>query len=186
MTEASQGSVLGCEDSDLDAFPADVSSSPSSATIPGLGDTPKPHVPKVTSDSFISSLVSDRERTPAPQPSSPEEPPGDHQEAAPVSSPASPGAGGPEVPWSNVDLEGAEGAQGAQAEGPSLATAGATGPPSSVATYPLGLEPSQGAGEEEGPVWAWITGGGCDVDSSSQISWLSSTGVVLSKTFSRP
>ncbi|XP_062308052.1 tectonin beta-propeller repeat-containing protein 1 isoform X2 [Osmerus eperlanus] len=177
VTEASQGSVLGCEDSDLDTFPTGVSSSPSSATIPGLGDTPKPCVPKVTSDSFISSLVSDRERTPAPQLSSPEEPPGDHQEAAPVPSPASPGAAGPEVPWSNVDLQGAE---GAQAEGPSLATAGATGPPSSVATYPLGLEPSQGMGEEEGPVWAWITGGGCDVDSSSQISWLSPTGPLTS------
>lgn len=68
----------------------------------------------------------------------------------------------------NVDLEGAEAARSAQAAGLSL------GDGSTAATY--SLETSQGVGEEDGPVWTWISGGGCDVDASSQISWLSPTG----------
>uniref|UniRef100_A0A8D3ASQ3 Tectonin beta-propeller repeat-containing protein 1 n=1 Tax=Scophthalmus maximus TaxID=52904 RepID=A0A8D3ASQ3_SCOMX len=58
--------------------------------------------------------------------------------------------------------------------GPSLADG------SAAATYALGtLETFQAVGEEDGPVWTWISGGGCDVDASSQISWLSPTGILI-------
>jgi len=62
-----------------------------------------------------------------------------------------------------VDLEGAEAARCAQAAGPSSGAHGTLGT-------------AQGVGEEDAPVWTWISGGGCDVDASSQISWLSPTG----------
>lgn len=68
----------------------------------------------------------------------------------------------------NVDLEGAEATRSAQA-------AGLLG--SAAATYALG---TQGVAEEDGPVWTWISGGGCDVDANSQISWLSPTGIWIS------
>uniref|UniRef100_A0A8C7MWV6 Tectonin beta-propeller repeat-containing protein 1 n=1 Tax=Oncorhynchus kisutch TaxID=8019 RepID=A0A8C7MWV6_ONCKI len=57
-----------------------------------------------------------------------------------------------------------------------LAGQGTWDPPTSVATYPLGLEPSLGLGEEDGPVWAWISGGGCDVDHTAQMTWLRPAG----------
>ncbi|KAJ3600361.1 hypothetical protein NHX12_031346 [Muraenolepis orangiensis] len=103
-------------------------------------DAPKTFMP--TSDSFITSLVSDRERPPATPPSHPEGPP--EEPPSPEASP--PGAAG--APWSNVDLEGAEA--------------------------------SRSVGESDAPVWAWISGGGCDVDAGSQIRWLSPTGALSS------
>ncbi|XP_029913953.1 tectonin beta-propeller repeat-containing protein 1 isoform X2 [Myripristis murdjan] len=200
LTEASQGSVLSCTDSDSELGPADPPANPTntpaleaedSSVVPlgaddsptpppnmsedassaAQGDSPKPFIP--TSDSFITSLVSDREKTPTPQPSITELP---QAEIGEPSAPILPTleTTGQDVPWSNVDLEGAEAARSAQAMGPSQ------GDSSTVATYALGLETSQGAGEEDGPVWTWITGGGCDVDASSQISWLSPTGPLTS------
>uniref|UniRef100_A0A4W6DWJ5 Tectonin beta-propeller repeat-containing protein 1 n=1 Tax=Lates calcarifer TaxID=8187 RepID=A0A4W6DWJ5_LATCA len=90
------------------------------------------------------------------------------EELSPAPILPTPEAVGQDVPWMNVDLEGAEAARSAQAAGASLGDGGV------AATYALGtLETSHGVGEEDGPVWTWISGGGCDVDASSQISWLS-------------
>uniref|UniRef100_A0A672G688 Tectonin beta-propeller repeat-containing protein 1 n=1 Tax=Salarias fasciatus TaxID=181472 RepID=A0A672G688_SALFA len=134
-------------------------------------DAPKPFIP--ASDSFINSLVSDRDRTSTPQPSIAEIPQEELKElpSAPVLlTPAE--AAEHDVPWMNVDLEGAEAARSTQAAGPL-----SKGEGSSAATYALGtLDSSQGVGEEDGPVWSWISGGGCDVDAGSQISWLSPAG----------
>ncbi|KAE8284422.1 Tectonin beta-propeller repeat-containing protein 1 [Larimichthys crocea] len=133
-------------------------------------ETPKPRIPKVTSDSFISELVSDR---------------GPGKTAAGSAAPAvleeetcisaegdscagvalSPSqSGGPLDPqWSNVDLEEAQAQTGAvldTAETSSL---------SSVATYTLAIEDQYVV--DEHPLWAWVSGGGCSVDSHSQLSW---------------
>lgn len=150
VTNASHGSVLTCEDSgDTELL---------LTTTPRPQDTPKAFIP--TSDSFISSLVADREplRTPTPSPKKP--PQGKDGEATPA-------------PMCNVDLEAAQSPQG---EASSLCRAGDMGPPTSVATYPLGLELSLGLGEEDVPVWAWISGGGCDVDHTAQMTWLRPAG----------
>lgn len=192
-TETSQGSVLSCSDSgselghtdpqtsttdtpvleaeapsvvplgaaDTPAPPLKTEDSPSAARQ----DAPKPFIP--ASDSFINSLVSDRDKTSTPQSSITEE------VEEPSTAPILPtlDAAGHDVPWMNVDLEGAEAARCARAAGQSLDDG------SAAATYAVGtLETSQGIGEEDGPVWTWISGGGCDVDANSQISWLSPTG----------
>uniref|UniRef100_A0A7N8WVZ1 Tectonin beta-propeller repeat-containing protein 1 n=1 Tax=Mastacembelus armatus TaxID=205130 RepID=A0A7N8WVZ1_9TELE len=81
----------------------------------------------------------------------------------------------PFIPASDsfINSLGTEAARSAQMVEPSLGSGIA------AATYTLGtLENSQGVGEEDGPVWAWISGGGCDVDVNSQISWLSPTGIL--------
>lgn len=115
--------------------------------------------------------MSDRGKTSIPQESITEITQEDVEEQPEVPILPSPEALGRDVPWMNVDLEGAEAARSAQASGPSVADSGA------AATYALGsLDNSQGVGEEDWPVWSWISGGGCDVDASSQISWLSPTG----------
>uniref|UniRef100_A0A8B9I0N9 Tectonin beta-propeller repeat-containing protein 1 n=1 Tax=Astyanax mexicanus TaxID=7994 RepID=A0A8B9I0N9_ASTMX len=115
-------------------------------------DAPKPRIPKVTSDSFISELVSDREGQIAP---------------ALVLSPSQ--SGGLDPQWSNVDLEEAQthltvGAVAESAETCSL---------SSVATFNLGMEEQYGP--DEHPLWAWVSGGGCAIDSHSQLNWFNST-----------
>uniref|UniRef100_A0A4W6DUX1 Tectonin beta-propeller repeat-containing protein 1 n=1 Tax=Lates calcarifer TaxID=8187 RepID=A0A4W6DUX1_LATCA len=129
-------------------------------------DAPKPFIP--ASDSFINSLVSDRDKASTSQPTITEIPQEEVEELSPAPILPTPEAVGQDVPWMNVDLEGAEAARSAQAAGASLGDGGV------AATYALGtLETSHGVGEEDGPVWTWISGGGCDVDASSQISWLS-------------
>lgn len=187
-TEASQGSVLSCSDSELGHTDPQTSTPVLEAEAPsvvplGAADTPAPPLktedsPSATrqdapkpfipaSDSFINSLVSDRDKTSTPQLSITEE------VEEPSTAPVLPtlGAAGHDVPWMNVDLEGAEAARCARAEGQSLDNG------SAAATYAVGtLETSQGIGEEDGPVWTWISGGGCDADANSQISWLSPTG----------
>ena len=77
-----------------------------------------------------------------------------------------------------MDLEGVEAARSGQTLGGAAETSMGRGGggAGAAATYPLGLEPLPGAGESDAPVWAWISGGGCDVDASSLISWLSPTG----------
>ncbi|XP_063761048.1 tectonin beta-propeller repeat-containing protein 1 isoform X2 [Eleginops maclovinus] len=201
LTDASQASVLSCTDSDSELGPADPQNSTkdaaileaaASSVVPlGRTDTPTPplktedtpsaslqNAPKTfipASDSFINSLVSDRDKTSTPQQSITEVPQEEVELPSPTPIPLTPETAGPDVPWMNVDLEGAEAARCAQAAGPSL------GHGSAAATYALGtLETPQGVGEEEAPVWTWISGGGCDVDASSQISWLSSTGPLTS------
>ncbi|XP_046888436.1 tectonin beta-propeller repeat-containing protein 1 [Hypomesus transpacificus] len=142
-------------------------------------DVPKPRIPKVTSDSFISELVSDREvkregASAGPAILEEELVPGESQAAFPpalVLSPSQP-RGLMDPQWSNVDLEEAQshltvdtrGCGGDGAETCSL---------SSVATYSLALEEPYGA--DEHPLWAWVSGGGCSVDGHSQPHWFNSS-----------
>ncbi|XP_030592180.1 tectonin beta-propeller repeat-containing protein 1 [Archocentrus centrarchus] len=197
LTEASQGSVLSCTDSDSELCPTDPQNSTSNTplleaeapSVVPLGgsdsptapqekedaplhpktNAPKPFIP--ASDSFINSLVADRDKSSTMQPAITEVPQEEREEPPVAAVFQTFDAGGRDVPWMNVDLEGAEAARSAQASGPSL------GDGSAAATYALGtLESSQGVGEEEGPVWTWISGGACNVDASSHISWLSPTG----------
>lgn len=181
LTEASQGSVLSCTDSDSELGPAEAQSSttdtpvleaaaPSVVPLGGENslcedvpqNTPKPFIP--ASDSFINSLVSDRDKTPASQPSILEVPQEGPVEPCPAPVLLTPDEGLRDLPWSNVDLE-------AQAAGGAL---------EDRITGVLSLENPQRVGEEDGPVWAWISGAGCDVDAESKISWLSPTGVLTS------
>ena len=196
LTEASQVSVLSCTDSDSELGPTDPQSStnetpvleaaaPSVVPLGGAAspeaegapaasqqDAPKPFIP--ASDSFINSLVSDRDRTSTSQPTITETPQEEVEDTPPAPILLTPEAAGHDVPWMNVDLEGAEAARSAQARGGASSAEGGA-----AATYALGtLEPLQGVGEEDGPVWAWISGGGCEVDASSNISWLSPTGTL--------
>ncbi|XP_035853244.1 tectonin beta-propeller repeat-containing protein 1 isoform X2 [Sander lucioperca] len=140
-------------------------------------ETPKPHIPKVTSDSFISELVSDREPgktsregVPAGPAVLEEEPfPGEEEIKAPCAGVAiSPSqSGGPLDPqWSNVDLEEA---QGHPVQTGAVLDSADTCSLSSVATYTLAMEDPYGA--DEHPLWAWVSGGGCSVDSHSQLNW---------------
>lgn len=144
-------------------------------------DTPKPRIPKVTSDSFISELVSDREPgkpTRGMGPASPavleeEVISGEVEDKAPcaevVLSPSQ--SGGPLDPqWSNVDLEEA---QNQHAQTAAVLDSTDTCSLSSVATYTLAMEDPYGA--DEHPLWAWVSGGGCSVDSHSQLNWFNCT-----------
>uniref|UniRef100_A0A1A8FUI5 Tectonin beta-propeller repeat-containing protein 1 n=1 Tax=Nothobranchius korthausae TaxID=1143690 RepID=A0A1A8FUI5_9TELE len=191
LTEASLGSVPSCTDSDselgrtdpqrratdtlvLEAEApsivplggADTHAPPQEAPSVPKKDAPKAFIP--ASDSFINSLVSDRDRAPMQQASITEIPQEDVEELPGAAVLPTPPAAGHNVPWMNVDLEGTEAARTSQAAGSSLGDGLGT------------LESSQRTGEEDGPVWAWISGGGCDVDASSQISWLSPTGPLSS------
>lgn len=187
LTEASQGSVLSCTDSDSELGPAEPQSSTTdtpileaadSSIVPLGGEntftedtpqnTPKPFIP--ASDSFINSLVSDRDKTSTPQPSILEVPQEYSADPTPAPVLPTPSDSSHDLPWSNVDLEGAEAARSAQA------AAGGNNSSTDV----LALENSQRVGEEDGPVWAWISGGGCDADAEAKISWLSPTGVLPS------
>lgn len=167
VLEAAAPSVvpLGADDSPTPApKPEKTEDAPSGSPAPQQ-DAPKPFLP--TSDSFINSLVSDRDRTSTPQPSIAEAAQEESEEPSPAPILPTPGTVGHDVPWMNVDLEGAEAARCAQAAGLAEGRGSA-------------LETLHGAGEEDGPVWTWISGGGCDVDADSQISWLSPAGVYQS------
>ncbi|XP_044034738.1 tectonin beta-propeller repeat-containing protein 1 isoform X2 [Siniperca chuatsi] len=142
-------------------------------------ETPKPCIPKVTSDSFISELVSDREPvktsteggSAGPAVLEEETIPEEGEVKAPCAGVAiSPSqSGGPLDPqWSNVDLEEA---QGQQAQTGALLDTADTCSLSSVATYTLAMEDPYEA--DEHPMWAWVSGGGCSVDSHSQLNWFS-------------
>lgn len=172
--------MLSCTDSDSEFGPTDPHSPVDTPVVEAEAtsqegkvsvsapqqDAPKAFIP--ASDSFINSLVSDRDK-PVVQPATVAEEE-ERKELPPA--PVLPAPQPADVPWMNVDLEGAEAARNAQASGRPLSDA-----PAAAATYDLGtLEGSQGVGEEDGPVWAWISGGGCDVDAGSQISWLSPSG----------
>ncbi|CAB1313126.1 unnamed protein product, partial [Coregonus sp. 'balchen'] len=164
-------------------------SSPPSEPTPIDPDVPKPRIPKVTSDSFISEMLSDREvkregatTAVTAGPSIPEEEVSLGEAEAKSPPPAlvlSPSlSGGPGHPqWSNVDLEEAQthlavgpaGVRGDSADTCSL---------SSVATYTLCQEEPYGA--DEHPLWAWVSGGGCGVDCHSQLNWFNSSTALAS------
>lgn len=140
-------------------------------------DIPKPHIPKVTSDSFISELVADREPvkpTKVMGPSSPavleeEVLPAEAEDKAPCDDVvlSLSQTGGPLDPqWSNVDLEEA---QNQHTQTAAVLDSVDTCSLSSVATYTLAMEDPYGA--DERPLWAWVSGGGCSVDSHSQLNW---------------
>lgn len=168
----SQASVLSDVDPDTERAVGGL------VPTPEMGDSPKPRIPKVTSDSFISELVSDREGQisrrdlPPAGPSIPEE---DHAEKevedraspAQVLSPSQSGGLNPQ--WSNVDLEEA---QTHLTSGPGV-DAAETCSLSSVATYNLALE--EPYGPDEHPKWAWVSGGGCLVDCHLQLNWFNSS-----------
>ncbi|XP_051994993.1 LOW QUALITY PROTEIN: tectonin beta-propeller repeat-containing protein 1-like [Xyrauchen texanus] len=134
LTAASQGSVLSSDDMDI----------------------PEPHVLKITSDSLISALVSDRSALIKDSAVHPTVPEGD-QVSSQESTPTLQSDSG-NTPWSIVDLE--------ELKGSVLSTG-----LSSVATYPFELEQNV-VEQEKIPPWAWVSGGGCDIDSSSDVSWL--------------
>lgn len=176
----SQASVLSDADPETEKAVGGV------VPTPEMGDSPKPRIPKVTSDSFISELVSDREGqisrrdVPPAGPSIPEE---DHPEKevedraspAQVLSPSQSGGLNPQ--WSNVDLEEA---QTHLSPGPGV-DAAETCSLSSVATYNLALE--EPYGPDDHPKWAWVSGGGCLVDCHIQLNWFhSSTSTALNSS----
>ncbi|AWP17426.1 putative tectonin beta-propeller repeat-containing protein 1 isoform 2 [Scophthalmus maximus] len=168
-TDGATGLVMS--DSKCEAFAA-----PADHTSDQPPDTLKPRIPKVTSDSFISELVSDREPaktsrelgSAAPALLEEETLPDEGEVNAPCSATLSTSQSG--VPldpqWSNVDLEETQ-VQLAQT-GVALESAD-TCSLSSVATYTLAMDDPYGA--DEPPLWAWVSGGGCSVDSHSQLNW---------------
>uniref|UniRef100_A0A8D0D2F1 Tectonin beta-propeller repeat-containing protein 1 n=1 Tax=Sander lucioperca TaxID=283035 RepID=A0A8D0D2F1_SANLU len=87
-------------------------------------------------------------------------------------------SGGPLDPqWSNVDLEEA---QGHPVQTGAVLDSADTCSLSSVATYTLAMEDPYGA--DEHPLWAWVSGGGCSVDSHSQLNWFNFQSMNLSVT----
>ncbi|XP_055031440.2 tectonin beta-propeller repeat-containing protein 1 [Misgurnus anguillicaudatus] len=166
----SQASVVSDVDPESDRAVGGVLSSET-------GDAPKPRIPKVTSDSFISELVSDREGQigrpgSAAGPSIPEEEPAEKEvedSGCPTKILSPSQSGGLDPQWSNVDLEEA---QTQLVSGPAGDTA-ETSSLSSVATYNLALEEPYGA--DDHPKWAWVSGGGCAVDSHLQLNWFNTS-----------
>uniref|UniRef100_A0A668AUP3 Tectonin beta-propeller repeat-containing protein 1 n=1 Tax=Myripristis murdjan TaxID=586833 RepID=A0A668AUP3_9TELE len=169
-------SVVSDVDSDTEKEKGSAEGGSDAPTEPA-SEAPKPRIPKVTSDSFISELVSDRE-------------PGKNTSAAPAileeeSNPAEgevqdpPAAGIALSPSHNVDLEEA---QSQQAGAGAVLDSADTCSLSSVATYTLALEEPYGA--DEHPLWAWVNGGGCSVDCHSQLNWFTLAQSVQSMSLS--
>lgn len=163
------------------ASPESFVDAPTDHTSDQPTDTPKARIPKVTSDSFISELVSDREPaktirdvgSAAPAVLEEETIPGEGEVKAPCTDVAlSPTQSGGllDPQWSNVDLEEA---QGQQAQTAAVLESADTCSLSSVATYTLAMEDPYGA--DEHPLWAWVSGGGCSVDTHSQLNWFNCT-----------
>lgn len=146
-------------------------------------EAPKKRIPKVTSDSFISELVSDREgqigqRTLSQAVSIPEEESaeGDTESSDKAATDlllCSSQSLQPDPQWSNVDLEEAQTHLTVGTGGDATDTCSL----SSVATYNLGME--EPYGPDDHPLWAWVSGGGCYIDSHSQLPWFNSTGQLL-------
>uniref|UniRef100_A0A7N6A2F7 Tectonin beta-propeller repeat-containing protein 1 n=1 Tax=Anabas testudineus TaxID=64144 RepID=A0A7N6A2F7_ANATE len=140
-------------------------------------EPPKPRIPKVTSDSFISELVSDREPaktsrqvgSAAPALLEEETVLGEGEVKVPCAGIALSPGDSHDPQWSNVDLEEAQAQQAQTGAGQDSAD---TCSLSSVATYTLAMEDTYGT--DEHPVWAWVSGGGCSVDSHSQLNWFNS------------
>lgn len=177
---------LQSQTSDLSDVDSETEKAAAERVLPSsdADEAPKKRIPKVTSDSFISELVSDREgqigqRTLTQATSIPEEEcaEGDTEgkdKAATNVLHSSSQSGSPDPQWSNVDLE----------EAQTHLTVGTGGDPaadtcslSSVVTYNLGTEEPYGS--DDHPLWAWVSGGGCYIDSHSQLPWFNSTGQLL-------
>ncbi|XP_017339163.1 tectonin beta-propeller repeat-containing protein 1 [Ictalurus punctatus] len=178
---------LQSQTSDLSDVDSETEKAAAERVLPSsdADEAPKKRIPKVTSDSFISELVSDREgqigqRTLTQATSIPEEEcaEGDTEgkdKAATNVLHSSSQSGSPDPQWSNVDLE----------EAQTHLTVGTGGDPaadtcslSSVVTYNLGTEEPYGS--DDHPLWAWVSGGGCYIDSHSQLPWFNSTGLASS------
>lgn len=138
-------------------------------------EVPKPRIPKVTSDSFISELVSDRKTSRSAESASPAVL--QEEEAVPVEGDvnvplagaavsSNQNGGTPALCWSNVDLEETQAQRVQTAAGQDLADSCSL---SSVTTFTLNMEDAYGA--DEHPLWAWVSGGGCSVDSHTQLNW---------------
>lgn len=141
-------------------------------------ESPKPHITKVTSDSFISELVCDRGTATTSNDSRPAGPTVPWEKDTPgkveaeeqcAAIPVRQSVGSDDPQWSNVDLVEA---QGQQTQAGILQDTVETSSLSSVATYSLAMEDPYGV--DEHPLWAWVSGGGCDVDSHSQLNWFNS------------
>ncbi|XP_061611519.1 tectonin beta-propeller repeat-containing protein 1 [Phyllopteryx taeniolatus] len=163
-------SVVSDVESDTEKGSTDETNCSNAKTEPSdeSTDTPKPLIPKVTSDSFISQLVSDREPVSAAvlqEENIPEE--GDNST---LSVDVVQAGGLVDPQWSNVELEEA---QCQQAQTGVLSDSADTSSLSSVATYSLAIEDPYGV--DEHPLWAWVSGGGCSVDTHSQLNWFHST-----------
>lgn len=168
-SDADKNSIDGASRLVISASPDSCAQPPADSADPPP-EVPKPRIPKVTSDSFISELVSDREPAKTSKdkgssvPAVPEGEtnPGDDQVQAPCAVLL-----GPDDPkWSNVDLAEVQSQQNQAAAATDTAD---TCSLSSVATYTLAVEELYGV--DEHPLWAWVSGGGCYVDSHSQLSW---------------
>lgn len=176
-SDTEKGSADGAARPATSDSPESFVDAPADHTSDQPSDPPKPRIPKVTSDSFISELVSDREPSKAlrelasgaPAVLEEESNPGEGEVKAPCTDVAlTPSqSGGPLDPqWSNVDLEEVH---VLQAQSGAVLESADTCSLSSVATYTLALEDPYGA--DEHPLWAWVSGGGCSVDSHSQLNW---------------
>ncbi|XP_054849483.1 tectonin beta-propeller repeat-containing protein 1 isoform X2 [Eublepharis macularius] len=69
-----------------------------------------------------------------------------------------------ELQWTNIDLK-----EAGKTPALSVSAFAETSSLSSFGTLPLGMEDRYGA--DEHPVWAWVSGGGCLVDSLSSLKW---------------
>lgn len=153
--------------------PALVCTGAPDSTLPSepTPDTPKPRIPKVTSDSFISELVSDREPSKAPREAHPvpvleeELVPGEVTLSEVALSPSQSG-GAPGSQWSNVDLEEGQSPHTQTGLVPECAD---TSSLSSVVTYTLAMEDPYA--HDEHPLWGWVSAGACNVDAHSQLNW---------------
>lgn len=124
----------------------------------GCDDLDSANIPKVTSDSVASALVSEHgtplhveNREKAEEAGAPRQ-----NSELPCGQPK-----GSELPWSNVDLA-------------EMKVASANAAEKSVAVYPMEL--GETMKQEERPPWAWITAGQCEIDSTANISWLEISG----------
>uniref|UniRef100_A0A8C5E3T3 Tectonin beta-propeller repeat-containing protein 1 n=1 Tax=Gouania willdenowi TaxID=441366 RepID=A0A8C5E3T3_GOUWI len=130
-------------------------------------EVPQPRVPKVTSDSFISDLVSDREDVKSTSPVVLEEETLIKEEEDNVIPEREHGSSeGHCHRWSNVDLEEA---MSEQAPTGHVQDSSDSCSLSSIATYTLVTDDLYRG--DEHPLWAWVSGGGCSVDSHSHLHW---------------
>uniref|UniRef100_A0A3Q3JWM7 Tectonin beta-propeller repeat-containing protein 1 n=1 Tax=Monopterus albus TaxID=43700 RepID=A0A3Q3JWM7_MONAL len=156
----------------LTSAPASFVEAPIVCTSDQPTDAPKPRIPKVTSDSFISELISDREPAKSSRDAGSAAPVVLEEETVPREGEFKAPCAGPALSpnqWSNVGLEEAQSQQVQPGGAPDSAD---TCSLSSVAAYTLAMDDLYGV--DEHPVWAWVSGGGCSVDSHSQLTWFNS------------
>ncbi|XP_036597297.1 tectonin beta-propeller repeat-containing protein 1 isoform X1 [Trichosurus vulpecula] len=69
-----------------------------------------------------------------------------------------------ELPWTNIDLK-----ETRKVSPHSAACYAETASLSSLGLFPMGLE--EGYGADDHPLWAWVSGGGCTVDTHTVLKW---------------